>query len=309
MQRINEASVVAPVAMFTLALFSSPHRALGEEELIHLVGQWYDLLKLAPYSSSMVIAQEDVKASLNYAEEVSAISRFSHPAGDVLHINEKDYDLLTYYKNNIIHLFVLPSLIASFFQNHDSACQEELIHSCRAFYPILKKEYFLRWSTEEIEQALRNHIRALVAKELLEWDEEQSKLLRPSLASAQSSYFIILGNIIGEQIKQYSLLICILYQDSLNRSITLEDYKKECSLLSRKLFILGSLRDSQNLNDTWYTDFIKFLTLHEYIKIKDNVIYRQEKLEDLSVASINFLGADTYQSIIRTTKKTHSKDS
>lgn len=307
MERINSACVATPVALFTLALLSTPNRALAEEELISLVEIWRDLLKMYPYSSSTVIAKENIAQSLAYAEGISTISRFKHPAGDVIHIDEKDRDLLTYYRNNIVHLFALPSLIASFFSNHDSCPPQELFETCKAFYPVLKQEYFLKWDNDEIDKALKDTAKSLVMKELLYWDHDSAKITRPSLANPQSSYTLILGNIIGEEIKQYSLLVCILYQYSLNGVITLEDYKKECSLLSRKLIILGSLRDYKNLNDSWYNDFIKFLTSNGYIKISNHEIHRQERFKALAEAAIKFLGNEAYQSIIRTTQESPKK--
>ena len=48
--------------------------------------------------------------------------------------------------------------------------------------------------------------------DLMSWNAEGTKIKRPALASTQSSYTLILGNIIGEELKQYTLLICILYQ-------------------------------------------------------------------------------------------------
>ena len=308
MLRINEACVASPVAMFTLALFATPNRALAEEDLINIIGSWYHILKKAPYSTSTVIADENMQESLRYAEKISTISRFSHPAGDVIHINEKDRDLLTYYKNNIIHLFILPSLIAYYFNNHDTADPYELMEACREIYPILKKEYFLRWDEDNFSSAFKENIKALTETDLMSWNAEGTKIMRPALASTQSSYTLILGNIIGEELKQYTLLICILYQYTSDGIILLEEYKNQCSLLSRKLIILGSLRNYKNLNDSWYNDFIKFLTSNHYIKIKNKEIHKLEKFESLAKASIKFLGTDTYQSILRTSKTKPKKE-
>lgn len=307
MCNINEACVVSPISIFSLALFATPNRALGEEDLISLVKQWYVILKHIPYSSCSVIADENVKRSLEYTEQLCSISRFSHQGGDVLYINEKDAELLNYYKNNITHLFLIPSMIASFFEPYDSIQEHDLISSCSHLYQFVQKDYFLKWDPSEISSVIKKYLDTLIKLELLVLDKKTSAISKPALFTSQYSYLIILGNIIGPTLKQYCLFSSMLYQFNLQQNLTVQDYEKECSLTAQKLSILGKLTEQHTFNHKWYTKFINFLTTNKYIRLENNIIHCELKLEDISKSTMKFLGPNISQSIVKSTSRNNEK--
>lgn len=58
--------------------------------------------------------------------------------------------LMTYYRNNIAHMLVLPSLMAAIVTQHRHISREALLQHVDVLYPMLKAELFLRWERDEL---------------------------------------------------------------------------------------------------------------------------------------------------------------
>ena len=58
---------------------------------------------------------------------------------------------MTYYRNNIIHLFVVPSLIAHLIVQKEHISRRDLQQAIALIYPFLKAELFLHHQQDELE--------------------------------------------------------------------------------------------------------------------------------------------------------------
>ena len=52
---------------------------------------------------------------------MGVLTRQQHPLGDILRMTEEDAVLVSYFRNNVLHLMVLPSLLACCFLNNARA--------------------------------------------------------------------------------------------------------------------------------------------------------------------------------------------
>jgi glycerol-3-phosphate O-acyltransferase len=47
-----------------------------------------------------------------YAERLAVVERFADPLGDLIRVRDEQAPLLAYFRNNVLHLFALPAVIA-----------------------------------------------------------------------------------------------------------------------------------------------------------------------------------------------------
>lgn len=140
--RINSTAVVSPLSLFALVILSSPTRAMAEDDLLYLMAKLADAMRAAPYSRDVAMPDGDAREHLRQAQLVAKIDRFQHPGGDVIFMDEREGVLLTYYRNNVLHLVAVPSLVASFFQHNDRMAEAELVRGAARLYPFLRAEFF-----------------------------------------------------------------------------------------------------------------------------------------------------------------------
>ena len=86
---------------------------------------------------------------------------------NILYLDEQNAVLMTYYRNNVMHIFALPALLASFFQSSSRISREQILRFTEALYPYLRAELFIRWEPEELEAVIDRWLAAFVEQGLL----------------------------------------------------------------------------------------------------------------------------------------------
>jgi glycerol-3-phosphate O-acyltransferase len=156
---VNGAAAVTPVNLVAMAMLATPRQALPEAALMTQLDLYQRLLRAAPYSPLVTVTDESGAAMTYYAESMGMIERQKHPLGDIMRMNAENAVLATYYRNNILHLFAMPSLIACGFISNTRMRTVDLHRLVRRVYPYIAAELFLRWDEAQIP--------ALVAPTLL----------------------------------------------------------------------------------------------------------------------------------------------
>ncbi|WP_200855715.1 hypothetical protein, partial [Klebsiella pneumoniae] len=78
--------------------------------------------------------------------------------GDIISLDRNQSILMTYYRNNIIHLLALPSLIAQLLIRQQSVSLEKVQATVAQIYPFLKQELFLRFEAEELNDLVLRYV-------------------------------------------------------------------------------------------------------------------------------------------------------
>ena len=84
---------------------------------------------------------------------------------------------MTYYRNNVLHIFAIPSLISCLFVNNSAISRKEVLRICSILYPYLKSELFIEWSPREFLKVVNQWLKAMVDEKLIE--AEQDTYYRP----------------------------------------------------------------------------------------------------------------------------------
>lgn len=210
MEHINRAVCVTPVALVATALLAVPQRALSEKDLLETLGMWTQLLKLCPYDSQVSWPEsQEPAAILRRAEMLCPLARFQDSSGDVIYVSQKDSALLKYYKNNVLVVFALPSLIASVICRHHQLTASALKTEVEFFYRLLWKELFLKWQPEEVGLEFRKLVDTLCELKLVE--RVGDELRAPDVTS--KAYLVLknLARINGNQIDRFSVYLSKIF--------------------------------------------------------------------------------------------------
>ncbi|RDF61444.1 hypothetical protein DV997_21345, partial [Acinetobacter baumannii] len=69
----------------------------------------------------------------------------------IIEIEANQAVLFTYFRNNILHAFVLPSLIASLLVHNGKISVAELSNVMYTLYLFLEAELFIKWKSSELK--------------------------------------------------------------------------------------------------------------------------------------------------------------
>ena len=139
-----------------------------EDDLVRQVDCYLALLRALPYSPRVTVTPLGATDIVQYGVAMNCISRESHPAGELIRMKDEAAILGAYYRNNVLHLFALPSLIACGFGSNAVLRAEDLQRLVWRVYPYISAELFLRFSEPELPQVVDAVIAALAAQSLIE---------------------------------------------------------------------------------------------------------------------------------------------
>lgn len=246
-RRVNAAAVANPTGLAAIALLSSPQRVVSHDELVEQIGHLVWLLKGQPYGEHQYIPEVAPRAIVEWSAPIARIVRVAHPWGDLHGIADRDAVALTYNRNNIQHLFALPSLIANFFRTRLLLPEDFIVMGVRALYPFLRTEFFLRWQPEEIEGVAKTWIEVMVQLGLL--TREGDRLRRPDAQQPAYSTLAMLGRVLGETLERYCMTALLLAEERrTQQSLKRERFEEDCRLLAERMAILTG-RDAPEFFD------------------------------------------------------------
>lgn len=299
-RRINAAAVASPVSLAAVAMLASPQRAVSRTEFLEQLTHLVRLLDARPYSSSLEIPERSPAVSLDWAAPIARIATVPHPWGDLLDVADRDAVLLTYARNNIQHLFAVPSLIANLFRTRAALSEEAVVTGCRALYPFLRTEFYLRWEPAEAEQVARGCIEVMLEQGLLLHNDD-GRLARPGVSTPEFSTLAMLGRVMGETLERYCMTTLLLADERrAQQSVLRERFEEDCRRLAERMAVLTG-RDSPEFFDKalfrGYLDTLIDLGL--VVEGEDRRLLVDARIERIAERSLELLSDETRQTLLQ----------
>jgi glycerol-3-phosphate O-acyltransferase len=148
-ERINLAVVVNPVNLFAMAILSSPRNALDERTLVQQMDMLATIARRLPYSDDAVVTAMDGTAVVAEVLRLGVALRIEHPLGDVIKVPDDQVSTLHYLRNNVLHAYALPALVASLLSGAREVDVGEVDEFIASMQPFLRAELMLHHSADE----------------------------------------------------------------------------------------------------------------------------------------------------------------
>ena len=255
-RHLNDAAAINPVNLVALALLSTTRLALDETALARVIDLYLDLLHKVPYSPSATLPEGDGQQLIEYVKSMNLLSEQKDALGRICYLDEQNAVLMTYYRNNVLHIFALPALIASFFQNSGRISREQLLRYTRALYPYLQAELFIRWSLDELDAVVDQWLQAMVASELLK--QENDTFIRPAPSSRQYVLLTLLARAITQTLQRFYMSISLVLNAG-QKQLTAEELENLCTVMAQRLSVLHGLNAPEFFDKSLFRHFIQTL--------------------------------------------------
>lgn len=154
MVRINNAGAANAMNLCCTALLASRQRSLTREQLTEQLNCYLDLMRNVPYSTDSTVPSASASELIDHALQMNKFEVEKDTIGDIIILPREQAVLMTYYRNNIAHMLVLPSLMAAIVTQHRHISRDVLMEHVNVLYPMLKAELFLRWDRDELPDVI-----------------------------------------------------------------------------------------------------------------------------------------------------------
>src|SRR5690606_31998952 len=205
--------------------------------------------------------------------------------------------LLSYYRNNIIHLVAVPSLLASFLQHNDRIDRDALVIGAAQLYPFLKEEFFLPWDLGKARKVIENTLDALIGQGF--FIEEAGEIRRPDFHEPDFLCTKFLGRTLGQIFERYSIILALLARHGKKGFVEREDFEAQCRLMAQRIALLNGSKDPEFFDKSAFRSFIDRLEVLGYVRAEEGRLEIKERVLEFSESSLELLSTDIRQSISR----------
>ncbi|CAI8153510.1 MAG: Glycerol-3-phosphate acyltransferase [Pseudidiomarina mangrovi] len=263
MQRINNAAALNSINLSALALLSAEQHSLTREELISQMEVYTTILREVPYSLDSYVPEQSGAELWQLASKQDKFTIVSDSIGEVIRLEGNKAIAMTYYRNNIMHMVIVPAIVAAIAVGHGQFKQAQVVSLLQQLQPLLQDELFISHDSDSM---------ALWVAALLQQFTEMGLIRQLSdtsySAPARDSqcYFKLqlLARGASETLQRYSIILELLQQaQPLGRS----ELEQQAVALAERLSTLHGISAPEFFDKKVLTGLIATLKAQNYIDV------------------------------------------
>jgi glycerol-3-phosphate O-acyltransferase len=266
MRHINAAAAVTPINLLAVTLLATPRLALPKTELLRQMDLYRELMRCFSYSDRVTVTSMSAAEMLAYGESMKVVFREPHPLGDIVRMSDESAVLATYYRNNVLHLFAMPSLVACAFVSNATVRTDDIQRLAWRIYPYIAAELFLRWSEQELARVVTDVLICLEQQGLIESNADATEWRRPPPTSEKAMQLSLVAQATIQTIERYYLSIAILVKAG-SGQITQVALEERCQLTAQRMAMLYGLNSPEFFDRTMFEHFIDLLRTRGVVRL------------------------------------------
>ncbi|NRA53867.1 MAG: glycerol-3-phosphate 1-O-acyltransferase PlsB [Gammaproteobacteria bacterium] len=257
MVNINNSAAVTSITLSALVLLGVERRITSKDALEKQLELYLQLLRKAPFMPDVTIPDVNGQQLLSQAIGLEKFTLSSDQLGEMVSLDVSGAVTMTYYRNNILHLFALPSLIAAIFIYKGSKTRAQLAEIIEPLYPLFQAEFFLGFEHDARESYINSVLAALIDLGLIELVDQQYRLI-----SETRSQLFIMAQHIQETLERYAIVLKILERKP---KIERAALSQESHALAQRLSKIHGINAAEFFDKQVLTTFISGLKEQDYL--------------------------------------------
>jgi glycerol-3-phosphate O-acyltransferase len=298
MSRINSCADVNAVNLLATAMLATPKHCLDEQDLLAQLSLYRTLLLEGSQSQSITLTERDESAIITHGFNLGLLQRREHPLGDILSLAPDCASNLTYFRNNVIHLLAIPSLIACCLLNQRECPASQVKRIASEVYPFLKVELFLPWTESEFPEIVQANIELLENIGLVHVGEDSS-ISRAEGGTVAASQMNLLAHTLLQTMERYFITISILNKNGPG-TLSRGQLEKLCILTAQRISQLHQFEAPEFSDRGLFREFIAALRDNGYLSSnQEGALVFDERLQQMGRDARLILSREVRHGIMR----------
>ena len=207
---------------------------------------------------------------IRYAESMGMIERQPHPLGDIMRMSADRAVLATYYRNNILHLFAMPSLLACCFIGNARMRSVDIQRLVWRVYPFIRAELALRWPEADIGAVDRLASRRIRPLEAAPGQRGPQRVAAPGAHLARGHPAVV-----ACRRRRFKRSSAITWSSRFcckagSGNIGQQALEQRCHLMAQRMSLLYGLNSPEFFDRSLFRNFIELLCRREVITASDD---------------------------------------
>ncbi|MEX2489228.1 MAG: glycerol-3-phosphate 1-O-acyltransferase PlsB [Pseudomonadales bacterium] len=265
--RINRAAAINPVSLVATIMLCTPRQVIEERRLHRQLEVLLAIARDLTYSDELYVTPLPVADIVHEAKRISGIQRETQTFGTIYCASPDLSILLTWYRNNIAHVFALPSYIGRLIRSKQFISLAEIIKNCEQIYPYLQSEFFLPWTQTEVHQICRRYVGLLEQLDLVSTNGDQIKAATP--VSDEYESLTVLAEIIEPTIERFFIVTALL---SATDRTNIDDLEFDSSAIAEKMSTIYGINSPEFFERSLFSSLITALQERNIITVSSKQI-------------------------------------
>ncbi|PXY96840.1 glycerol-3-phosphate 1-O-acyltransferase [Frischella perrara] len=233
MESINSSAAVNAMNLCSTFLLASQQNALTKQQLIEHINYALILLKSVPYSNLVTVPEQSAEQLFEHAKQMGKFVITTDQAGEIVSLTQEQAILMTYYRNNIQHLLIIPAIIARIILKQNRISKDELIEQVKLIFPLIKAELFIYYEEEQLLDYISKLLQCLDDINLINFTPE-----RITVNYLKLTFLQLLASISKDTLQRYVITFSLLQKDP---TISRANLEKESRLIAERLSVLHGI--------------------------------------------------------------------
>lgn len=293
---INHATVINPVNIVATVLLATPRQSIDLIELTEQSTLYRQLIESTDALNTVQFAEDIDEDQIKKMGQQKLLSIRGHELGDIVFLKPEDSVLMSYYRNNSLHVFIIPALIACCFDNTAKVPLEKIVSIIRILYPFLQTELHLEWEIEELGSLVEKFVNTMIKLELLR--EGKSGLRRPERSTRHFMDLHRLVLIVQPILERYYMTFIVLWQ-SAKTPMREAELEQRCHLLAQKVSMLHGINAPDFFDRALFRHFIDTMIELDYlVENEDGSLRFSDSFDQISLDIRNLLSFEVRCTIL-----------
>lgn len=277
--RINAAAALNPINLIALTLLATQHQAIEGNLLKAQLTLLHQIRSQCPYDQCATLPDGNADDWIEYALRMGVLHHIPQKLGDIYGLDSQHTVLMSWYRNNIQHLYALPALIAALLGQGRGIDQSTLQERVRLIYPYLKSELFLNLTIDEAEQQVAQWLNILESEHLI--SQQGDIWVAAAKGSARRLQLELLAAIMLPTLERYLITLSVLTRLGSGRA-TATELENQSQQMAQRLSLLNGLNAPEFFDRALFKNFIQTLKSRSAITVNtDHCIEYDERIPNI----------------------------
>lgn len=300
--RINSAAALNPVNLIATVLLSTPKQAIEASLLAAQLKLLVELDHETLNGPHVSLPEGQPRDWIDYAVGMGKLRLIPQKLGNLYGLDSHHTVLLSYYRNNVQHLFALPSLVAALIARAEGINEDKLIRRVKLIYPYICNELFIERDELTEELKIRRIIDQLSAFGLIKLNDN-GDYVGPEKTKDASLQLQYLANIMLPTLERYLITLSVLVRMG-SGSCSQTILENQSQQMAQRLSLLNGLDAPEFFDKALFKNFIMTLKQFNVLTLNEqgNLLF-DERIPRVVEEAGSVMPADIWYNVIQVTKR------
>ena len=295
MTAVNKSAAINGVALVALILHASENKALSKVDLIAQLDFFLTMQRQAPYSASLTIPQENGTQLLEHVISLNKVTINQDSFGEIISLSDSAILEMRYYRNNILHTFVLPALVCRLLECNSKINITELVKQTQNIMILLKDDLFLWQDNEQIEIQISQVLTVLEDADIV--TQCQSGFWALGSDSALLSHVHFMAETLDESLQRLTIIATLATRLG---PLSKRDLEEKVVAIAKRLSVLNNISAPEFVDKKAQATLINAMKEQHYLTVTDDgLLSATEHMATFKNSVSNLVSIEVLQSIAR----------